>query len=159
MAKRSRKRKSSAPNLPQEALDRARKQLDGTLEDEEIEEDDTPQAEAVEEANEEDEAKAEPAVKSSRTTIERSSRRRERRTSGSSSSSRSSGSSPTTFQSRKRGGELDNQEIAHLLANPTKVVSEEELHEEYGYVLRDLRNMGVLAAVLMIFLVLLAQFI
>lgn len=153
MAKR-RKRKSSAPNLPQEALDRARQQIDGTLEEDA---DTTPDAEPEAVAEEDVQAEqAEPAVKSSRTTTARSSRRRERRTSAG-SSSRSS-APPTTFQRNKRT-DMDHQEMTHLLANPTRIVSEEELHEEYGYVLRDLRSMGILAAALMIFLVLLAQFI
>ncbi len=62
------------------------------------------------------------------------------------------------IQQAKRG-ELDNDVIAELLHNPTKYVSEEELHAEYGFVLRDLRNMFVLAAALMVLLVVLAQLI
>ena len=46
-----------------------------------------------------------------------------------------------------------------MLANPTKFVTEEELREDYRHVITDLRNMGMLAAVLMIALVALAQLI
>lgn len=170
MAKRK-KRKSSAPNLPDEVLERARKQLDGTLEEEEAQADstgdtpDVPEEEAV--AEPAAEAEAEPAaperpvMQTTRTTTARSSRRRERRerrSSATSSRSSSTAGGPTVVQ-RNKSGELDNEQIAHLLANPTKVVSEEQLHEEYGYVLRDLRNMAVLAVALMVVLVLLAQLI
>lgn len=41
---------------------------------------------------------------------------------------------------------LTAYEIADLLHNPTKTVSEEELHAQYGFVLADLRSMGLLAA-------------
>lgn len=46
--------------------------------------------------------------------------------------------------------------VAELLSNPTKFVSEEQLHEEYSYVLKDLRNTGILAAILLVSLVTLA---
>lgn len=158
MAKRK-KRKSTAPNLPDEVLERARKQLDGTLEEDETDGDPTPEAaeetvEPVAESEKEPETAEEqpaPVAQSTRTTTTRSSRRRERR--------RSSSSGGPTVVQRNKSSEMDSEQIAHLLANPTKVVSEEELHEEYGYVLRDLRNMGVLAVLLMVVLVLLAQLI
>ncbi len=41
---------------------------------------------------------------------------------------------------------MTHEEIAEILANPTKIVSEEELHAQYGFVLNDLRSMGLLAA-------------
>lgn len=50
-------------------------------------------------------------------------------------------------RSRQRG-ELTNEMVESILANPTKIVSNEELHEEYKHVLVDLRNMGLLAVVL-----------
>ena len=43
--------------------------------------------------------------------------------------------------------------MAELLANPTKVVTEEDLRADYGFVIKDLRNMGVLAAGLFIALI------
>jgi len=54
---------------------------------------------------------------------------------------------------------LDSATIAELLANPTKFVTEEELRDEYTYVLQDLRGMGILAGVLFVALVLAAQFL
>ncbi len=46
-----------------------------------------------------------------------------------------------------------------MLANPSVEVTEEQLREEYSFVLSDLRNMGILAAALFVVLVLLAQFL
>lgn len=165
MAKRK-KRKASAPNLPDEVLERARKQLDGTLDEGEASDEGEPEAAApVAEAEaaaapqaEPEKAKAAPVVQSTRTTTASSSRRSERRRATTGGTSRSATAGTTVAQRSKRG-ELDGEQIAHLLANPTKIVSEEELHEEYGYVLRDLRNMGILAATLFVVLVMLAQFI
>jgi hypothetical protein len=48
--------------------------------------------------------------------------------------------------------------IENMLAHPTKIVTEAELHAQYGFVLKDLRNMGILAAGLMLSLVVLAIF-
>ena len=45
-------------------------------------------------------------------------------------------------------GQLDAEYVAELLANPTKVVTEEDLRTDYSFVISDLRNMGMLAAVL-----------
>lgn len=59
---------------------------------------------------------------------------------------------------RKRG-ETDQDKVKYLLEHPTRIVSEEELRAEYSHVLTDLRNMGLLAAVLIGVLVILAQFI
>lgn len=52
---------------------------------------------------------------------------------------------------------LSSEMVAELLHNPTKTVSEEQLSSEYQHVLVDLRNMFVLAAVLIVLLVVLAQ--
>lgn len=49
---------------------------------------------------------------------------------------------------RKKGETLDGVDIARLLANPTKEVTEADLRKQYSYVLADLRNMGILAAIL-----------
>jgi hypothetical protein len=51
----------------------------------------------------------------------------------------------------------DPEQVRRLLENPTKVVTEEELRREYSYVARDLRSMGVLAAALFVALIALAQ--
>lgn len=52
-------------------------------------------------------------------------------------------------RSRKRG-EMTNEMINDALAHPTKIVTEEELHQDYKHVLVDLRNMGILAAILIV---------
>ena len=46
-----------------------------------------------------------------------------------------------------------------MLANPTKFVTEDELRGQYNYVLADLRNMGILAAALLVALIVIAQFV
>ncbi len=79
-------------------------------------------------------------------------------------STQSTPSKPT--RSRRRGRDLnaklnkrkgdngyDAAYIAEQLANPTKVVSEAELKEDYGFVIKDLRNMGILAGVLFVALI------
>lgn len=58
-----------------------------------------------------------------------------------------------TLERRKDEGALDGEYVADLLANPTKEVSEEELRADYGFVIKDLRNMGILAAGLFVALV------
>jgi len=57
------------------------------------------------------------------------------------------------LQRRKDAGKLDSDFVADLLAKPTKIVSEDDLRAEYGFVIKDLRNMGLLAAALFIALV------
>ncbi len=58
---------------------------------------------------------------------------------------------------RENAWVLDQAKIAELLSNPTRHVSEQELRQEYGYVVADLRNMGLLALGLVIVLLGLAQ--
>ena len=62
----------------------------------------------------------------------------------------------TQLERRKGEGNLDAEYLADLLANPTKVVSEEDLRADYGFVIKDLRNMGILAACLFVALVIVA---
>lgn len=57
------------------------------------------------------------------------------------------------LERRKDEGALDAEYVAELLANPTKVVTEDDLRADYGFVIKDLRNMGILAACLFIALV------
>ena len=57
------------------------------------------------------------------------------------------------LERRKDDGALDAEYVAELLANPTKVVTEDDLRADYGFVINDLRNMGILAACLFIALV------
>lgn len=122
-------RKRSTPNIPAETLERARAQARG----------------------EEPQSTPKPAARVSASERREASTRRPR---------------PENLQvssaapSRKHKNDpLDQAGIKHLLTHPTKLVTEAQLHEEYGYVLRDVRNMLTLAAGLMVALVILAQFI
>lgn len=67
-------------------------------------------------------------------------------------------------QRRKRRKEVDvselsQAEIAERLAYPTRTVSEDELRQQYTYVLADLRSMGLLAAGLFALIIVIAQFL
>lgn len=66
------------------------------------------------------------------------------------------GRQPASLTSSQPEERIDQTTLAQILAHPTKEVSEEELRKEYGYVVADLRSMGVLAASLMVLLVVLA---
>jgi hypothetical protein len=152
MTKRRKSRKS-APNLPDEVLERARRQA---MEDSDAVEDD----EDVESAEEEDEA---PPVVAEASPRESRRERRQTQDRGNQSSRRRR-SQPEAVQfsgrrEREKNGKIDSKRIQEMLAHPTKFVTEQELREEYGYVLNDLKSMGALAAVLAVVLVLLAQFI
>lgn len=57
------------------------------------------------------------------------------------------------LERRKDEGALDAEYVAERLANPTKVVTAEDLRADYGFVIKDLRNMGLLAAALFIALI------
>lgn len=67
-------------------------------------------------------------------------------------------------QRRKRRKEVDvselsQAEIAERLAHPTRIVTEDELRQQYTYVIADLRSMGLLAAGLFAFVIVIAQFL
>lgn len=86
--------------------------------------------------------------------LRRAARREER------SASSSSFDKPTITQRNREGsGGSSSEMLRQALAKPTKFVSEEQLHQEYGYVLSDLRNMFILAGGLFVLLIVLAQFI
>ena len=57
------------------------------------------------------------------------------------------------LEQRRDKGSVDADYVAELLANPTKVVTEDDLRADYGFVIRDLRNMGILAAALFVALI------
>ena len=59
----------------------------------------------------------------------------------------------TQLEKRKSEGALDGEYVAELLANPTKTVTEEDLRADYSFVIKDLRNMGILAAALFVALI------
>jgi hypothetical protein len=153
-----RKNRKSRPNLPEAALERARKQAAG--EDPDLIEDEPEEEQAVEaEADEPQEEavpeeQAAPVPASTRTREERRSRRSRRRQPGGVQFSQRRRLDPDRDKDR-----IDVETIQQMLANPTKFVSEEDLRKEYAFVLSDLKNMGLLAAALMIVMVFLAQFI
>ena len=60
------------------------------------------------------------------------------------------------LERRKDEGALEGEYVAELLANPTKVVTEDDLRADYGFVIKDLRNMGILAAGLFIALIIIS---
>ncbi len=125
-----RKNRKSAPNLPQATLERARKQAEGGVE-----------------------SMAEPAAnrqehRAARRRQERETRRRNQLE-----------TAQYSQRTRVKNVELTNEMLNQMLANPTKEVSEAELREQYSYVLSDLRNMGILAGALFVFLIGLAQLI
>ena len=60
------------------------------------------------------------------------------------------------LEKRKSEGVLDAEYVADLLANPNKAVSEADLRADYSFVMKDLRSMGLLAAVLFVVLILIS---
>lgn len=134
MSKRK-NRKASAPNLPQETLERARQEA-GLLP--------TPPDEAIEEAVEAVVVAQAPEIKRSRDNLP---------------PAQVNTSAPRRKSRRKQQltyEEMTPEEVAEALANPTIIVTEEALREQYNYVLADLRSMGILAAALFVALIVIA---
>ena len=61
---------------------------------------------------------------------------------------------PRRFRSLRSTEELTQDEIAERLANPVRQVSEAQLRAQYGYVIVDLRSMGLLALALFVLMIL-----
>lgn len=137
MAKRKKRR--STPNISEEAIERARQQLEDAEDA-----DQTAEEETSEEAPQEHEPR-------------RSRRRRRERKER--STQRPAEIVQYSQVSRRKRDELDNETIEQMLAHPTKIVTEEELREDYRYVITDLRNMGMLAAALLVAIIVLGQLI
>lgn len=139
-----RKNRNKSPNLPEETLRRARQEAGlepAPAEETDDEPADAPVSESAEPVSEaapvvEPEAEPEaPAV-----AVPARSRRKARST-----------ESPSRARRKTKDyEEMTAAEVAHLLENPTKTVTEAELHAQYGYVLQDLRSMAILAAVLFV---------
>ncbi|GAB4332481.1 MAG: hypothetical protein Kow00117_16990 [Phototrophicales bacterium] len=130
-------KKRSKPNIPEEVLERARKQAAGEQEDN---------------------------LETKNASAERARRRAERRAAREKTnitSTRASSSTGRTLADRleRQSKTSGNEMIENMLANPTKVVTEAEFRQEYGHVIVDIRNMFALAGVLMVALVIIAQFI
>lgn len=143
-----RRNRKQSPNLPPEMLERARKQLaQGETADNSPEE-------VVEEVEEVIPAKAEvkaevakPAAPAPRATSSKpaasSARARNRR----------GGLQPAQSRGERKSDQVDTKYIRSRLENPTRFVSIEQLREEYGYVIHDLRSMAVLAVILLVAMV------
>lgn len=135
MAKRRtrNKKNNTSPNIPDSVMERARQQIGADDNDTEdaITETESDLAVISAEAQREAEKRSERAVK-------RASRRRQ----------------TASVSDKKKRNEVSPELVADMLANPTINVTEDQLRNQYGYVIADLRNMGVLAAIL--FMVLLA---
>lgn len=144
-----RKNRSTSPNLPQEALERARRQLAG----EEV----TPETNAADKP-------AAPAKSTASTpyrpvTETRSTRLTNPTTVSAGRVSRRR-SELSDVEAKRRRGEpevLDMEAIRYQLHHPTKIVTEAELREQYSYVAQDLRSIALLSAGLIIALIVIAQ--
>lgn len=123
-----RKSRSSAPNIPSETLERARRQAAG----EDVSTDAPPAAPVSSSGKSREQRRAE---------MRGSTTRRGSYT----MTSAATGASPRPYAKRKRE-ELTAEEIDERLRHPDKFVSEEQLRSEYSYVVRDIRSMFILAA-------------
>jgi|GEM_PF-498629 len=171
MSKR-RSRKSSSPNLPKATLERARAQAGLSPKDEEAAEaaeaapaKPAPAKPAAEKPIAEKPAAEKPAPAKAAAEETASSAgttsRRSRSSAGSAASSRARTKrvAAAQLERSKQRGELDMQTVEEALEHPTRFPSEDDLHRDYGYVLRDLRNMFILAGVLIVALILIATFL
>lgn len=134
-----RKNRTSAPNIPQETLERARRQASG-----------------------EDVDADAPKDFSYAETAERSRTRAERRAE-SGMSKRNRPPTPVTLtaaqmgtgrvRSTRKRDEYSIEEMDEMLNSPTKTVSVEQLRKDYGYVIADIRSMAILAGLLFLFII------
>lgn len=90
-----------------------------------------------------------------RVEVERRPRTSTSRTTGSRTGSRPA----TSARSSRKEEKHDISYIRNRLANPTRIVSEAQLKAEYGYVINDLRSMGILAALLIVALVVIEKIV
>jgi len=134
-----RRNRDRQPNLPTDALQRAREQAGLPAVSDESEEDVAPIAAAAMSATRPAEAEA-PAASASAPA------KRQRKV----------GSAQSSVKKR---GDNDQDRTKYLLEHPTRFVTEPELRAEYGHVLTDLRSMGLLAVVLIGMLFVLSRFI
>lgn len=151
----SKRRSKSSPNLPSEVIERARRQLaeqsgevapSAAAPEPKAAEPVAPQAVAPKAAP----RAAAPVARAAVPAASQPARIRRTTSRSTSSTARTGG---------RQTDQLDNNYLRERLANPTRTVTEEELHSEYGYVLNDLRAMAVLAVVLIVALVILGNFI
>lgn len=136
-----RKNRNQSPNIPQSTLDRARQQLGEPVGE---------PVEAEPEVKVEKPARVVEAAAPARPTTNRSAVPQRAR------STRPAGSAARAPRKEEKH---DISYIRARLANPTRVVTEADLKAEYGYVIKDLRWMGALAAILIAALVVIEKLI
>lgn len=148
-----RKNRSTSPNLPQEALERARRQIS----DGQNEEDVQPAPEPMVEEKPKPVAQAKPAVnKPYRPVTETRSTRMTPTTVSAGRVSRRRANEPGQGKRRDDSEQYDMKVVRYRLEHPTKVVTQEELRAEYGYVVQDLRRIAVVSAGLIVTLIVIA---
>lgn len=118
--------RTGAKKVNRDLLDRARQQAQSL------------ESESVEDAEIED-AEEEVAASVARRSASAS------RLSDSGSRSRSTAARLREKNKETRKKAMTTDDVYDILAHPTKIVSEAELHTQYGFVLSDLRSMGILA--------------
>lgn len=79
------------------------------------------------------------------------------RISTSASVSRKAAARTAAARAPRKEEKHDMAYIRNRLAHPTRIVTEAQLRAEYGYVIRDLRSMGILAAALIAALVIIEK--
>lgn len=141
-----RKNRRSSPNLPQATLDRARQQISG----------EAPPAptQPVETTPDEAQAEAEPVI--TLTPAPYLAARRASATTSSSARPRSRRVQPAQAKGERKDT-LDTEIIKNRLLHPTREVKEDQLRQEYSYVIKDLRAIAVIAAVMIALMVVVAQ--
>jgi len=142
MSKRK-SRKNSSPNIPQETLERARQEAGLTPK---------PQREEIEPEEDAAEEEIEIAAPAILVPKPEATRRRDL-----------PAAQPVKRKAKPRRSlsyeDMSQEDIAYALEHPTKVVPEEALREQYGYVLADLRSMAILAGALFVVLIVIAAVI
>lgn len=142
-----RKNRSTSPNLPQDALERARRQI--------AEERGETAPEPVVEDKPKPVAPAKPATPYRPITETRSTRMTPATVSAGRVSRRRA-NEPGQGKRRDEPEQYDMQAVRYQLQHPTKTVTVEELRQQYGYIVRDLRQIAVLAAGLILTLIVIA---
>jgi hypothetical protein len=137
------KRKNRTANIPQETLDQVQGQAAKT---------------APPPANVESVEAAAPKPVRVQTPPRPRTRTSERRASGGNTRTEMPSGLKTRAE-RERERMLDINYVRNRLANPTVAVTEDQLHQEYSHVLKDLRATFVLAGILVVAIIVIGQFI
>jgi hypothetical protein len=142
-----RRNRKQSPNLPPEMLERARQQLkqeDGS-------------AEAVEEMEDIAPVQPEPKAEVVKAPAARPVSPKPAAAPSRARSNRRGSLQPAQSRGERKSDQSDTKYVRSRLANPTRFVTQEQLREEYSYVIHDLRTMGILAAVLLVAMLLIEK--